>query len=69
VASPRGIRQFVVGSGGRDLYDFPAAKPNSEVRDGTTFGVLRLTLRPAGYEWQFLPAVGTFTDSGSGVCR
>jgi hypothetical protein len=69
VANARGIRQFVVGSGGRDLYDFPVAKPNSEVRDGTTFGLMRLTLRRGGYDWLFLPAVGTFTDSGSGVCH
>ncbi len=69
VADPRGIRQFVVGNGGRDLYEFPSVKPNSEARDVTTFGVLRLTLRPAGYEWQLLPAVGTFTDSGSGTCH
>jgi len=40
------------------------------VRDNTTFGVLRLTLKPRGYEWRFVPAAGgMFTDSGSGSCH
>jgi hypothetical protein len=44
--------------------------PNSEVRNGDTYGVLRLTLRPTGYDWQFIPETGkTFTDAGSGTCH
>jgi hypothetical protein len=40
------------------------------VRDATAFGVLKLTLKPNAYEWQFIPEEGrTFTDSGSGVCH
>jgi hypothetical protein len=67
---PRGIRQFTVGSGGKNHTPVVAVQPNSEVRDTTTFGVLKLTLRPDGYDWQFLPdASGTFTDSGSGACH
>ena len=66
----RGIRQFVVGTGGKSHYGFNAAKPNSEVRNATTFGVLELTLRQTGYDWRFVPeAGGTFTDSGSGDCH
>ena len=67
----RGIRQFVVGTGGRSLYGFRTVPaPNSEARDNTSFGVLKLTLRPAGYEWEFVPQAGrTFTDRGSGVCH
>jgi hypothetical protein len=42
----------------------------SEVRNGDTFGVLRLTLHPTGYDWQFIPETGqTFTDAGSGTCH
>jgi hypothetical protein len=66
-----GIRQFVVGTGGGPLRAFktPVAA-NSEVRDHSTFGVLRLVLRPGGYDWQFLPQSGkTFTDAGSGSCH
>lgn len=65
-----GIRQFVVGTGGRSLYPFGATPaPNSLVRNSETFGVLELTLRPTSYEWRFLPEAGkTFTDTGAGTC-
>jgi hypothetical protein len=67
---PRGIRQFVVGTGGKNHVGVVTVRPNSEVRNDTTFGVLELTLRPDGYDWQFVPdASGTFTDSGSGPCH
>jgi len=69
-ADPLGLREFVVGTGGRDLYNFGTILPNSEVHDDTSFGVLKLTLRPTGYDWQFVPAAGsTFTDSGSADCH
>jgi hypothetical protein len=65
-----GIRQFVVGTGGRSLYDLESLIPNSEVRSNSTYGVLRLILRPAGYDWEFVPVSGgRFTDSGSGGCH
>jgi hypothetical protein len=71
VADPaRGIREFVVGTGGASHYTFGTIKANSEVRNGTTDGVLKLTLRAGGYDWAFVPASGgTFTDSGSGTCH
>ena len=67
----RGIREFVVGTGGASHYDDLGTQlPNSEAFDGTTWGVLKLTLSPGGYAWQFVPvAGGTFTDSGSGSCH
>ena len=52
----RGIRQFVVGTGGVGHYGFGPPQPNSEARGAGTFGVLKLTLRPSAYDWQFLPA-------------
>jgi acid phosphatase type 7 len=64
-----GIRVFVVGTGGAGLYDFATPQPNSEVRS-KTFGVLKLTLGPTGYTWEFLPIAGaSFTDSGAGTCH
>ena len=65
----RGIRQFVVGSGGAGLYDFTTPEPNSEVRlQG--FGVLKLTLGATDYTWEFVPVAGSsFTDSGAGQCH
>jgi len=69
-ADPLGLREFVVGTGGKDLYDFGRALPASEARDDTSFGVLKLTLRPNGYDWEFVPVAGsTFTDSGSTDCH
>jgi hypothetical protein len=69
-ADPLGMREFVVGTGGRELYSFGTILSNSEVQDDTSFGVLKLTLRPTGYDWQFVPAAGsTFTDSGSTDCH
>jgi len=66
----RGVRQFVVGTGGRSHYPFGPPAPGSEVRNDNTFGVLALTLRPGSYQWQFVPVEGkTFTDSGSGNCH
>lgn len=64
-----GIREFVVGTGGRSLYGFGSPEPNSEVRYNDNFGVLKLTLRGDGYSWQFIPTSGSFSDTGSGTCH
>jgi LysM repeat protein len=65
----RGIRQFVVGTGGAPTRDFFFIQPNSEVRDSETHGVLKMTLHPTSYEWEFLPIPGqSFTDSGATDC-
>ena len=66
----RGIRQFVVGTGGRSLYSFRTIRPNSEARNSTTFGVLTLTLYPFGYAWKFVPEAGkTYSDAGFSFCH
>jgi hypothetical protein len=69
VADPvRGIREFVVGTGGALLYASGTPIANSEVRNDNTYGVLKLTLGLGTYSWQFVPIAGqTFTDAGSGV--
>jgi hypothetical protein len=69
--SKRGIREFVVGTGGKNSHrSFDKAKPNSEVRNADTFGVLKLTLHSSGYDWEFVPQAGkSFHDSGSGACH
>ncbi len=71
VADPaRGIREFIVGTGGRSHYSLGTLKANSEIFDATTYGVLKLTLAAGSYNWQFVPvAGGAFTDSGSGSCH
>ena len=65
-----GIREFVVGTGGSRHEGIEELAANSEVRNDDTFGVLKLTLHPKSYEWEFIPvAGGTFTDSGSDTCH
>ena len=69
-APDRGVREFVVGTGGRSLYPTITVEQRSEVRDSHTFGVLALRLGRGSYSWQFVPSVPKdgFTDSGSGSC-
>jgi acid phosphatase type 7 len=56
----RGIREFVVGTGGKSHYPIVDPIANSEVHDDDTYGVLELTLRPEGER---------FTDAGSARCH
>jgi acid phosphatase type 7 len=69
--STRGIREFVAGTGGNHERTFATTpQPNSEARMTDIFGVLKLTLHPHGYDWEFMPEAGkTFHDAGSGVCH
>ena len=64
-----GIREFVVGTGGKTLRAFGAILPNSEVRNSDNFGVLKMTLHAGSYSWAFVPVAGqAFTDSGTANC-
>ena len=73
-ADPSGIRQFVVGTGGRNLNGLGSASTRPATfatgwADG--FGYLELTLRAGAYDWRFVPAEGqlNFIDEGSGSCH
>jgi NedA-like, galactose-binding domain/Calcineurin-like phosphoesterase len=69
VADSRGLREFVVGTGGAGLRSFATTAANSIVRSSAAWGILRLTLHAASYDWQFVPVAGSsFTDSGAGAC-
>jgi hypothetical protein len=66
-----GIREFIAGTGGAALPTRfkESALPSSEVRDNSTWGVLKFTLHPNSYDWEFIPVEGgTFHDSGSAPC-
>lgn len=67
----QGIREFVVGTGGRSSGgDFGNPLPTSQVRNNSAFGVLKMTLGTGSYSWQFLPVAGeSFSDLGSGTCQ
>ncbi|MGA9343809.1 MAG: hypothetical protein WBV37_01785 [Nocardioidaceae bacterium] len=63
-----GIREFVVGTGGRSLVGFPNVLASSQVRK-KSFGVLQLTLQDGSYGWQFIDESATVLDSGSETCN
>jgi len=66
----RGIRQFVIGSGGANHTSVGVIAANSQVHNDNTYGILKLTLHPTSYDWQFIPEAGhTFTDSGTTNCH
>jgi hypothetical protein len=66
----RGIREFVVGTGGASHYSLGTLQPNSQVFNGSTYGVLKLNLFAGGYSWDFVPVAGaSFTDSGQASCH
>jgi len=66
-----GMRSFVVGTGGRNLYEFPRpAGARTELRVNDSYGLLMLTLRDGGFSWRFVPAAGsTLLDAGSDDCH
>jgi hypothetical protein len=70
-AAPDGIRQFIVGTGGKSQTALASPPPTGqEMRNSGTFGVLKLTLHQTSYDWQFVPEAGkSFTDAGSQDCH
>jgi hypothetical protein len=74
-ADPSGVREFIAGTGGGRRYNIGSIKPNSEARSNTTAGVLKFTLYPTSYDWEFIPVAGRrllvlsrFTDKGNAAC-
>ena len=66
----RGLTAFVVGTGGRSHYAPTATAANSLAGNADTYGVLKMTLHPSGFDFQFVPVAGrAFTDSGTGACH
>jgi hypothetical protein len=65
----KGVTQFVVGTGGVRLTPLAVRQPGSVIFNNTSVGVLEITLGPGNYQFQFLKATGSFSDSGSGVCH
>ena len=65
----RGLRSFVVGTGGTGLRAFSTIQPNSEFRDNASFGVIKFDLSEGAYGWSFVTTKGTTLDSGSARCH
>jgi hypothetical protein len=70
-ADANGIREFVVGTGGTNNWYAPGSPiANSVIQIGSTYGVLKLTLHPSSYDWQFIrTSDGLVQDSGTGSCH
>jgi alkaline phosphatase len=65
----RGIRQFIVGTGGAGLRGFEEIANNSAAR-GSDPGILELRLGDGTYRWEFMAVEGaSFTDAGRGTCH
>ncbi|QIK75786.1 DUF7594 domain-containing protein [Nocardioides piscis] len=65
--SDRGVRTFVVGTGGKNLTEWGTSN-RSDYRQNTQFGALRLVLRPGSYTWEFRSVTGEVMDRGTGTC-
>jgi hypothetical protein len=59
-----GLREIVVGTGGRNFTSFSTVAANSQVRNAATFGVIKLTLASTQYTWQFVPIAGSTWSDG-----
>jgi hypothetical protein len=66
----KGMVQFVVGTGGRNLRGWGKLQPNTAVRSNRAFGVLKLALHEGHMGWRFIPEAGeSFSDRGNRACR
>ena len=68
----RGMRSFVVGTGGKGLARFLRPRPNSEVRENNSIGVLTMVLKQDRYSWKFATIPGLpdpLDDAGDGTCH
>lgn len=65
-----GMRQILIGTGGRDFYGLSGSHALLEASQDHTWGVLKLTLTATGYTGDFVPVAGkTWTDSFNGTCN
>jgi alkaline phosphatase len=69
VLRPGGMREIVAGTGGAELRPFEELAAHSEFRLAGSWGILRLTLHAASYEWEFVPVSGDVADAGSTPCH
>lgn len=69
VSLSRGVRQLVVGTGGRELNPFKDVPQRSQYRQNTSTGAVRLVLTATGYTAEFRTTDGTTLDTASGTCH
>lgn len=67
--SASGVRQFIVGTGGRSHSKLASTQlSNFEAGNATTYGFLELSLHSSSYDWRYRSVVGSYSDSGSASC-
>ena len=74
-----GIREFIIGTGGEALDTVLPTTPNLQAWADQYYGVMKLTLEPFGYTWDYESALEspaapagtppTYSDKGSGLCH
>ena len=69
ISASTGVRQFVVGTGGKDLRGYKPTRQRTEYRQNTKFGALRLVLSSTGYTARFMSIGGATMDTASGTCH
>jgi serine protease len=69
VAKADGLRQILVGTGGRAFYSITGSSALLEASNDNTHGVLKLTLTATGYTSNFVPSDGTYTDTVTDTCN
>jgi hypothetical protein len=78
VDAAQGFRQFIVGTGGMTTWSIKTPNPNPPAglrtsnveKQGNVWGLLKLTLDPASYKWEFVPVTtGAFADTGETACH
>jgi hypothetical protein len=69
VKDENGITQIIAGTGGRNLYTYNKLEPNSEFKENTQFGVLKLILKNDSYDFSYVTTQNQVLDSGTGRCH
>jgi len=67
VDAAHGIRQFIVGTGGKSQGSIPGTHNVEFTQSG--FGILELRLHDASYDWKYVAVDGSVIDSGSAPCH
>jgi Calcineurin-like phosphoesterase len=63
----RGVRQFIVGTGGRSLFSLDGTR-NVETTT-KAYGLLEMGLHATSYDWKFVNTAGKILDSGTASCH
>ena len=74
-----GIREFIVGTGGESLDAVLPDTPNLQAWSDQYYGVMKMTLAPGGYSWDYQSALvsptapagtpASYSDQGSARCH